>query len=239
MFKDYIVVSQDEFHKTFDQTQKELNSVIQKGEKNIFAAFGFADSIGHLYGRTEKYCEELAKFMEKMKQSINLYLELNPDENVIIASDHGMSTVKSRVDLHLEEKFGKQSTKSYIAYSDSCVMCLWSENDKLKSEIKDYLSKQTCGHLLTEEDRKYYQATDRKFGDFIFILHDGIVFDQNWFGIAIKRSDKKEWGMHGFWPMRESVDQMGSILLISKDKHLNSFYTYHQAYDLISKIMEE
>ena len=113
--------------------------------------------------------------MDKLKASIEMYKEKHPDEEVLIVSDHGMSTVETKIVLGLEKRFGKQGKKSYIAYSDTAVMCIWTEDKRLKSDIGEYLKMRTEGHLLDGEERERFGATDKKFGDIIYILREGNV----------------------------------------------------------------
>ncbi|MFR2767568.1 MAG: hypothetical protein ACLTAI_04115 [Thomasclavelia sp.] len=136
VFQGYTVVSQDEGHKSFEETVERLNKVIEMGDTNIFGVFGFADSMGHQCQRGDEYSKRLKQYMDIMKKSIERYLLIHPNEPVLIISDHGMSTVEKYVDLHLEQKFGKQSKKTYIAYTDSAFMCVWSEQAVLLQNIK-------------------------------------------------------------------------------------------------------
>ena len=140
-----------------------------------------------------------------------------------------MSTINEKVNLCLENKFGKQNKKSYIAYSDSAIMCIWSENEKLKKEITKYLNSRGEGHLLTEEERKKYRTADRKFGDLIFNLREGYVFAENWFGKSIRKPSPDGAGMHGFWPELSAKDQMACILLINGRQKLEKLYDYPKA----------
>lgn len=237
LFKDYCVVSQDEGHKSFDATIEELTQLVASGEKKIFAVFGFADSLGHKCRRGEIYSQRLRPYMDTLRAVILEYQSNHPNEPVLIVSDHGMSTVTNHVDLALEQKFGKQSKKTYIAYKDSAIMLIWTENESLKKSIAAYLSDHPEGHLLTEEDRARYKVTDLRFGDLIYILKEGNVFSNNWFGKSLKKPGPDGSGMHGFWPEWEAKDQMACILLSSKKRGLAERYDYPSAQKLINDIM--
>ena len=238
IFNGYTVISQDEGHKSFELTLSELDATVKKGEKNIFAVFGFADALGHKCRRGELYSGRLKPYMDTLKSVLDSYREKNPNEEILIVSDHGMSTVKHKIDLELEKRFGKQSKKTYIAYCDTAVMCIWCENDELKEKITDYLATRDEGHLLNDTDREYFKATDKKFGDIIYIMREGNVFADNWFGKSIKRPNPDGSGMHGFWPEREAKDQMACIILISSDRILPEKTDYSDAYKLINEVMK-
>ncbi len=237
IFNDYIVVSQDEGHLTFEQTIVKLREAIETGNSNIFCVLGFADSMGHTCKRGDLYSQRLKKYMDVLKESISQYINKHPNEPVLIVSDHGMSTVKNRVNPELEKRFGKSSVSTYIAYADSAIMCVWCKEQQLLDNIREYLDTLNYGHLLTEDERKYYCATDRKFGDLIFNLREGYVFAENWFGKGIKGPSPDGSGMHGFWPEVSAKDQIASVILINSELKLASSYDYKGAYEVINKIM--
>ena len=237
LFKKYTVVSQDEGHLSFETTMDQLNRTIEKGDINIFGVLGFADSMGHQCRRGEEYSRKLKRYMEVLKKSITRYMILHPHEPVLIVSDHGMSTINNSVDLHLEQRFGKQSKKTYIAYSDSAIMCVWAERKDLLADIEAYLKTIEFGHLLTDEERRYYCASDRKFGDLLFILREGNVFATNWFGKSRRKQQTDGAGMHGFWPENTAKDQIASIVLINGKIKLKNYYDYHSAYHIIYSII--
>ena len=237
IFAGYTGVSQDEGHISFDETLLKLSNAIDNGNKKIFVVFGFADSIGHQCRRGEIYSQKLAPYMDSLKKSIRKYREKYPTEEIIIASDHGMSTINNYIDLGLEQRFGKQSRRNYIAYSDSAVMCIWTEQSDLKEKISHYLEGRTEGHLLTESEREKYKVTDKKFGDIIYNLREGNVFKNNWFGKSFKKPNSEGSGMHGFWPEWEAKDQMACIILIGSNKKIQDRYEYPTAYQVICNVM--
>lgn len=237
IFSNYFVISQDEGHRDFITTITELKKVIATGQKKVFVVFGFSDEEGHKCRRGEIYDRAIAPYMEKLHDTIQTYILENPNEEVMIVSDHGMSTINNKIDLKLSEKFGKQSENNYIAYCDSAIMCIFLYKADQRKSISEYLFSCECGHLLTEEDRKYYGVTNRKFGDLIFILREGNVFSENWFGKSLRKPNPNGAGMHGFWPEREAHDQMGSIILINGKRELKQFYDYREANTVIKYIL--
>lgn len=239
IFNGYTVVSQDEGHISFEETVEKFENAIKSGDKNIFVVTGFADQLGHKCRRGEIYHKRVKPYMDKMHEAVSEYIRCNPDEEVVIISDHGMSTINRKVDLQLEKKFGRQSKKSYIAYSDSAIMCIWSEDERLKGEITEYLNTRNEGHLLTEEERVKYRAADRKFGDIIFNLREGYIFAESWFGKSLRKPSADGEGMHGFWPELSAKDQMACILLINGKRRLEELYDYPKANKLLENIMQE
>ena len=238
IFDGYQVVSQDEGHLSFEAIMKKFSDAVDSGNKNIFAVFGFADALGHKCRRGDKYSANLAPYMDEFFSVIERYTKKHPDEKVLIVSDHGMSTVHTRVDLGLEKRFGRQSNKTYIAYCDSAVMCIFTKDDKKKKEIENYLKERTEGHLLTNEERAYYGASDKKFGDIIYILREGHIFAYNWFGKSLRKPSPDGLGMHGFWPEWEAKDQTACIIGIGDGIALEQRYDYRGANLLINNIMK-
>ena len=236
-FWNYDVISQDEGHHSFEETYEKAKTTISSGETNIFLCIGEIDHQGHICARGAEYSKRIRKYMDSIKELIIQYLSLNPNEEILIVSDHGMSTVKQYVDFKLEKQFGKQGKDTYIAYTDSCVMCIWSDNEQLKREIREFLAEKSEGHLLSDDERKYYKASNKLFGDLVFILKEGNCFKNSWFGCSIRKHPDGE-GMHGFWPEIEAKDQMASIILINGRRVLKRIYTYSEAYELISSVMQ-
>ena len=100
-----------------------------------------------------------------------------------------------------------------------------------------YLSDRKEGHLLAEEERIYYRVTDKKFGDYLYILKEGTCFSNNWFGKSFKKHNPNGSGMHGFWPEWSAYDQLASIILINGKRQIQERYTYPEAHKLIKEIM--
>lgn len=238
IFDGYTVISQDEGHKSFEDTAELLEQAVERGDENIFTVFGFADALGHKCRRGDLYSSRLKPYMGRVIDIVTTYKEKHPGEEILIVSDHGMSTVENKVELELTKRFGKQSTKTYIAYCDTAVMCVWAEDEQLKKDISDYLVTRTEGHLLSDADRKYFGAEDRKLGDLIYILREGYVFANNWFGKSMRKPNPDGSGMHGFWPERCAKDQMACIMLINGKESIRETCDYSQAHRLITRVMK-
>lgn len=238
IFDGYTVISQDEGHRSFDLTLSLLRETVDRGDTHIFGVFGFADALGHVCRRGETYSARLRPYMDALGEVIALYREKHPDQEVLMVSDHGMSTVERKIDLKLEEHFGKQKKGRYVAYCDTAVMSIWCDDPSLEQPIRDYLATHPEGHLLTEEERAYFRATDRKFGDILYILREGNVFADNWFGKSIRKPNPDGAGMHGFWPEWEAKDQMACVALMGGNRTLQERYDYPAVHALIKEIMK-
>lgn len=243
IFKGFNVVSQDEGHLTFEETIDKFYNALEEGNPNIFLNTGFADAIGHTVERGEKYSARLKPYMNAMHKVIEDYLTKFPDEEVLLVSDHGMSTIEHSVEYPFEELFGMQSKDSYIVYADSCFICIWCQDKTLLNRLEEYLATKPEGHLLSEEDRIKARATNPAFGDIIFILREGYCCKNSWFGKSIKglfmsRKKSSGAGMHGFWPECSARNQMASVVLINGKRQLENYYTYPTAHKLINNVMQ-
>ncbi len=238
IFHNYKVISQDEGHLDFKQLVMKADEAINSNYNNIHLVIGSIDAEGHKCRRGDLYSKHISPYMIEIRRLISKYLELHPEEEVLIISDHGMSTVNDFVDPHLEHYFGRQSKKTYIAYCDSAVMCIWIYKEELKEKMVSYLSNCEYGHLLSNDERIKYRATNPKFGDLIFILREGNCFQNSWFGKS-KREHPDGIGMHGFWPEKSAKDQMASIVLINGKNNINTdhLFSYPEAHELIKKVM--
>lgn len=243
IFAGYNVVSQDEGHLSFDATIEKYYKTLEEENPNIFLNTGFADALGHTIARGERYSAKLKPYMDIMHKVISDYLFRFPNEEVLIISDHGMSTVKHRVEYPFEALFGHQSEHSYIVYSDSCFICIWCYDKSIQTKIEQYLASKEEGHLMKNDEKKLYRATNPVFGDIIYVLREGYCCENSWFGKELKgrfkrNSHRDGSGMHGFWPERSSRDQMASVILINGKRNIEELYTYPTVNKLISQVMQ-
>jgi hypothetical protein len=137
----------------------------------------------------------------------NFIKEHGEDGTIVLLSDHGMSPVYNKISLSLEDEFGPQKTDRYLYFLDSLILRVWVFDGALSKEIEDFLLSRNFGHLLSTTERKYYGVTNKQFGDLIFILNEGYVFEPNYFGFGVRGVIH---GMHGYLP--DSEMQKGVLL---------------------------
>lgn len=240
VFDGYELVLQDERKSTFEDTIAALAKVIDLGQKDVFAAFGFADEIGHKHRRGDEYDRIITEHMKALGDTIERYAKANPSEEIVIASDHGMSTVTRSIDIDLKSRFGRESKRTYIAYKDSTIMRIYAADDALLTGIRNYLETRAEGKVISDEERKLYGVTDLRFGSLIFVLREGFVFTDNWFGVALRKQNRKSPtgnGMHGFLPEDRENDHDACVVLMNSSRHMESQYDYRSANKLLADIM--
>ena len=64
-------------------------------------------------------------------------------------------------------------------FLDSTFLRIWSKDNRLLMEIKEFLSTLNSGHLIDEQERIKYGVTNREFGDLIFRAEEGVMFFPN------------------------------------------------------------
>jgi hypothetical protein len=161
--------------------------------KNLLLSFMELDNISHTCGMWSKeYEEHLAWLGETISTVSKQYLSNNPNGDVFLFSDHGMTPVTDGAKIDLESRFGPMSNDSYIYFLDSTFLRVWSRNENLLSDIEEFLSNLESGHIICEKEREKYGVTNRAFGNLIFRAEEGLMFQPNFFGIRMVKA------MHGY-----------------------------------------
>ncbi len=125
-----------------------------------------------------------------------------------VISDHGMTPLKSTVDLmKIVSELELEFAKDYVAIYDSTMARFWYLVPKAKRIIQSRLSKSDCkGSFITEEEKEFYGINfeNNKFGEDIFLMETGIQIAPSDLG------QKPLNGMHGFTP--EDKDSYACLL---------------------------
>jgi hypothetical protein len=176
----------------------------------IVATFVGLDGIAHVFGMDsleyQKRIQELDAWIFALTDK---FLGKNPGGSVAIVSDHGMAPVYSGVSIDIEKKFGKPDPQKYIYFVDSTLLRVWTCNDTISKEIKNYLHELTSGQLITDEERRAFGLTNPSIGSLIFQINENMLFNPSFWGRGLSKA------MHGYHPKLES--QKG-ICLISRGK---------------------
>lgn len=172
----------------------EAKKQIQTHNK-IFLALPDLDSYGHTYGvEAPEYNHKLQELDRWLLALHEAFLKRYPDGQIFVLSDHGMVNVKKGYHLKIEKEIGLSGKDSYIYFLDSTLLRVWIHNAKLQPSIQDYLNDLTVGNLLSPNVRERYGIKKRIFGDFIFILNEGIMFQPSSLSKILPKA------MHGYHP---------------------------------------
>ena len=237
LLRGYRVISQDDGARSFSDALHELTCAVEAGERDLFFVTGVFDVIGHGCARGEEYERRITPPLQALCSVIARYRQLHPDEEVLLLSDHGMSTVRHKVKLSLRGVLTRKQRRACMVYTDSCMALVFCRDEAILSRVRDYLDTLPEGHRLDETERAHYRVSDRALGDEIFILRQGYVFADSWFGCSWRRHPNGQ-GVHGFYPEKDSRDALACVLLLSERHRLRECYDYKEAHALLQMIMQ-
>ena len=174
--------------------QAALNTMEEEGA--LLIPLPDLDGFGHAYGISgEPYLAHLDFLNTAIANLVDKYQALHPKGHVFIISDHGMTNVTEGIEFRIEAAIGHASSQSYVYFTDANLLRVWVFDKQLKDSIRSYLVQLKEGKLVTEEERRTYGITSPRFGDFIFVLHEGGAFEPSTF------ARRKPKGMHGYHPL--------------------------------------
>lgn len=179
--------------------QKAADRLESDDYNTFFIASADLDNLTHRFGiNSNEYNSKLLELDNLIGECIDIFNKRHSDGTTIIVSDHSMAEVTGSVTIKPEQKFGKPSQNSYFYFIDATMLRVWLFDPKLHKPWIDYLSEFEQGFLLSEEERSDYNVRTRSFGDLIFLLHEGLVFNPTFWGNGVARA------MHGYHPRTES-----------------------------------
>lgn len=186
---------------------RRAGDIIRKGGKRIFVFFPDLDGIAHRRGiQSSSYWEKVRWLDEACRRLTEDFLARHPKGKVALLSDHGMAEFEEKVDLGLEEKFGKPDPEKLVYFYDSLYLRVWFPDPSLKEEVRSFLEENKSGFVLSREERRSFGLADPSLGEIIFLLREGFAFSPNYFGTRLHRA------YHGYHPRLKSQK---SILLLN------------------------
>lgn len=188
------------------------NDYLEEGKNSIAVVLEELDHIGHETGSLgEEYIKCAKMVMERTKSLFDSFVAKYSDALCILISDHGMSDVYAGVNIYdgLKHTFGIPGER-YQAYMDSVYLRLWSDDRDLLYRLNEYLGKIDVLVEIDDNQRNKFGVTKRSFGDLIYRLREGYVFQPNSFGVSIKGGCA---GIHGFM---EATESASGILVSNK-----------------------
>lgn len=210
--------------------EEKITKIIRKNEKVIISLYSL-DYCGHLYGTDKKEYDDLVIAYDKMLSNIIVKAKEDEFEKIVLVSDHGMTSTKKHISLEkFEEIFGEKFGKDVVYFYDSLYFSaksLTKSGDKIVNKIREYF-KEIEGSEISLEEREKYGINDNAFGEFIFVLNDGLAFSPNYFGYS------KLNGYHGYAP--GNTNQYGIVALNNFD-NLNREYTSEEFNNLINSYL--
>jgi predicted AlkP superfamily pyrophosphatase or phosphodiesterase len=168
---------------------------IRNKDKNIFVSLCDLDGIAHEYGtNSDHYKNRLVELDGNCSELIEGHLKNHPNDSVYICSDHGMSNASIEVDLDLEGRFGYPNPDKLVYFYDSLYLHVWSKDEKILSDVSNYLNTRKEGCIISSSERSEYCISSKKFGDVVYLLHENHAFNPNYFGYFMLKA------YHGYHP---------------------------------------
>jgi len=158
------------------------------------------DSVLHNnIGDQEKLKARLDWYATGLTQILRAARQIDPQAQMTLFSDHGMTPVSSRFDLVREiEQLGFSMPGDYLAVYDSTMARFWFFSAQARAGITGKLKSLTCGRILPDAELQKLGVffPDRRYGEMVFLLEPGCL-------IAHSDFNGKGWdpiGMHGYHP---------------------------------------
>ncbi|MEX2446266.1 MAG: alkaline phosphatase family protein [Dehalococcoidia bacterium] len=163
-------------------------------ERPVVATLVDFDAVGHDPGpRTppfEAAAQQLDVRVSRLVEALDAYA---PDAPVVVLSDHGQTAVRDALDLALDRTLGRPAPGRWVSFIDSTVARVWSPDPALLGRAREAL--EAHAHVLSEDERRRFGVTSRRFGDLITVAPEGAVFRPSHVsGRSISP------GMHGYHP---------------------------------------
>lgn len=140
---------------------------------------------------------QLAKYEKWLREVYEEALRADDEVAFFVLSDHGMTPKQGGFDLVGQIKqLGFLMPRDYLSLYDSTMARFWFFNEKARAEIVARLNQQTCGHILSDAEKRQLgiDFSDNRQGEIIFLMNPGVLIEPSFFG------KKAPEGMHGFHP---------------------------------------
>lgn len=166
------------------------------------------DSAGHRVGASVdalgSYIDRVGSFLCEIERRFGE----KEHAEILLFSDHGMTTVERAYDL-LGELAGLELGKDYIAFVDSTFARFWFPDAHVRDVVLTRLE-DAPGRFLTADDCTRYgiDFADDRYGQDVLVADEGVVFHPSYFAGPFTRFVKNypDRAMHGYLPEAPTAD---------------------------------
>jgi hypothetical protein len=166
------------------------------------------DAHGHRYGadvtKLRPDLERVAAFCTSVWDRIGT----DPDANLLLFSDHGMTDITRSFDLFAALKPWRLG-RDYLAFVDSTFARFWYADDRVRADIRAALrAKGVPGAFLTraEEQRYGIAFDDDRYGRDILVADEAVVFHPSYISPTFLRTKRyPDRATHGYRPEAPSA----------------------------------
>jgi len=164
----------------------------------VFQYWAGLDGLLHMVGNKSPEVPAKLRVYEQWIEKVlaaakNHYSEVH----LYIFSDHGMANCDELVDLKAKiDALPVKMEKDYAVVYDSTMARFWFFNDNARKLIHEALGKVPEGRIMPDDELQRYRALfpDRKFGETIFLMREGVLIVPSHMGERPIRA------MHGYHP---------------------------------------
>ena len=153
------------------------------------------DHMGHKFGPSPSlFIQQLKKIDAYVEEIVTLLRKNNPNLNILILSDHGMSEVHKGINILGDlQQLRSLIYKDYVVFADSTMLRFQFFSEKAKQEVHEYLRQREYGHVLSLSEKKLLKIPlNPKYGQTVFAMDEGYIVNPCFFHSNYVK------GMHGF-----------------------------------------
>lgn len=204
------------YEKDYKKSFELAHRYVDAGVDGMIVVLEELDHAGHEAGAAgKKYVDRAAEILNETRRLFERFEEKYPDAVCVLISDHGMSDVLCSVDITdgLKKRFGLPGDH-YQFYNDSVYLRLWADSKSTLHELKRYLDRVDVLALVDDAERKRQGAANALWGQLIYRLKEGYVFEPNCFGAALRGGSR---GVHGHMEPTDTASGLLVTKYISQD----------------------
>jgi predicted AlkP superfamily pyrophosphatase or phosphodiesterase len=177
--------------------------------------------------------ERLQWYARQLKDIFELAQRRDPQSEMTIFSDHGMTPIGHHFDLVKEvESLHLKMPRDYLAVYDSTMGRFWFFSDRARNQVIELLRNLPCGRILSEDELQELGILfpDRRYGEVIFLLRPGWLMTHSNFNGHSWRPK----GMHGYDP----ADPYSDAVFLSTRKPAGQMQTIADINAFLRELIE-
>jgi hypothetical protein len=175
-----------------------LEAVARGGTRCLYLYLADLDGVMHAEGTdSPAVANKLREYDRALRGLVTLAQSRYRSVHLHVFSDHGMTDVLGTSDLRARvEALGLTFGTEYAAVYDSTLARFWFQDSAARRRVMKLLDAEATGRVLSADDLEVLGCDfgDDRYGEVIFLLEPGYVFDPSFMGPWVPR------GMHGYHP---------------------------------------
>jgi hypothetical protein len=175
---------------------------IDDGVDRLFVPLVSHDGLAHAHGlQSSQRQEKLSELGSAVAALWARFLDQHKNARGVLISDHGMADVVGSVDVRKFDLLPRRGRRGLYT-AEATLLRVWSDDAAHLTNLRRQLEASGQGLILSEGERTAQNLANRRFGDLIFVLDQGLTFVPC---TMTKRTVSK--AMHGYMP--DNPEQWG------------------------------